>query len=152
MITEIGQSVLDELSSELTENIEDKKAVIAIEQGSNIFVTCVKLLIELIHYFFTAIGMILLVTFAFLNESILNGIQTATIQSLLNLHQTTLVIAFVVSFSVLFVKSASAFRNVQQEAEGNKSQQIQQAKATIELVEEVLHRHRLIELAGKNKL
>ncbi len=151
MITDIGQSILDELSSELSEKNEDNKTNTMIEQSANIFKTFIRLAIKFTEFFFAALGLILLFIFAFISEDVVSDFKFATMEDLFNLHETTIFLAFVISFLTTIFISASSFRNVKQEIEQKKKDKILQTKSTIELVEEVLYRHNLIESAGINK-
>ena len=155
MITKIGQSVLDELTSELTEKIADKKRWFFIAQSGSVFGTCLKLSRDLIQNFFTAIAMILLVAFVFMDKATIDSAFTVEISALnvlevlFQLRGTIIVIAFAISVFAVAINSSYAFRNLKEEAEQENSRQVERARNTIELVEEVLHRHDLINTRDK---
>lgn len=148
-MTNIGDTVIKEYMSEVDEKIEDDKSEIRFRQILSLLGTFWYLFSLSINLFFSMCLVLFVATLFLVDESVLNAVREATNEELLAAIGTFLTVSFglVVCTLSIFItfKIKKFFRDVKKERQEKEQGRIDLIQTIIQINEELLLRHKLIE-------
>jgi uncharacterized membrane protein len=150
-MSEIGNDILTEYSSEIREKIEDDKNRTRFHQvicDAEMLWRCILISLNV------TIGSIILALLAFvflLDDSALNALRSSTNTEIINglnsLLQFASIIATVSTFFLIVVKRHSLKRDLKEERKEREKERLDRMVVIVDVCEEILLRHKLIDKA-----
>ncbi|WP_412497230.1 hypothetical protein [Vibrio fluvialis] len=148
MLTKIGGQILDELKSELDTDVEDRKRQFLFIEAGNTVKSLWQLVYQFLSVFYFYLSGALLVSLAFIDESTINTLRSVPVGDVISFKNQVIYSVFAVSligFFVVFVgRKLNNFKTAKEQYQSENTKFVRDTTRQIELIEEVLHRHHLI--------
>jgi hypothetical protein len=145
-MTPKAEALLQEYVSEINEKIEDDKNKIYFEQSKNFAYIVWRWILLVPSALFVGLYGLVAVLWFFVDAEMISYIRNATDQAIAENLRALFVFAFAYGTVIPILFVVRHYRNKRDERTWREQEQVFEKKATIELVEEMLIRHGLIQL------
>lgn len=147
MLTKIGNQVLNELKSELDSDVEDKKFSFMLSNGRTFFRELCYWADKCFFVLGLTFSLVVFFTLCTIDATTIESLKQASVEEWLNARSVvltiTLVMACVISF-ITILSRLNRYKTAKARYEDENDQYMTETKHHIELIEEVLYRHKLI--------
>ncbi|WP_158147794.1 hypothetical protein [Vibrio fluvialis] len=152
MLTKIGGQILDELKSELDTDVEDRKRQFLFMEADNAVKSLWRLVYQFLSVFYFYLSVALLISLACIDESTISTLRSVPVGDVISFKNQVIYGVFAVSFIGFFVvfvgRKLNNFKTAKEQYQSENTQFVRDTTRQIELIEEVLHRHHLINKKG----
>ncbi len=152
MLTKIGNQVLNELKSELDTDVEDQKFEFILSNGKSIFREFICWTGMCFILFSFSFSLVMFFTIYTIDAATIESLKQVSVEGWLNTRSVVLLITVAVFCMLLFITIIfrfSRYKTAKARYEDENIQYLTETKHRIELIEEVLYRHKLISKQDK---
>lgn len=147
MLTKIGKQILDELKSELDADLDDKKLTFVLSDGRSLFNAVFYWVDKFIFGLCLITAFLIFITLFMADATTLEGIKNASVQEWMQARSLVLyIITFGASLTVMLRIAVrfTRYKTAKERYSEENDKHMTDTKFQIELIEEVLYRHNLI--------
>ena len=147
MLTKIGKQILDELKSELDVDLDDKKLTFVLSDGRSLFNAVFYWIDKFIFALCLITAFLIFITLFMADATTLEGIKNASVQEWMQARSLVLyIITFGASLTVMLRIAVrfARYKTAKERYSEENDKYMTDTKFQIELIEEVLYRHNLI--------